>query len=93
MAEANDGLIPRILWAWPEKQPPRRPRSAVDFASLSRAYQRFEMLSWGSDEGGQRTPITLALTDDAADLFHAWEVDNAMGGGDGGASTRASWES
>lgn len=81
----NDGLVPRLLWAWPEKMPPRRVSGRVDMARLETAYQRLEMLRWGTDEGGDRAPIVLRLADDAADLFHEWEVENAASDGDGGA--------
>lgn len=84
MAGANDGLIPRLVFAWPEKQEPRRPRGRIDRATLERAYQRLEMLQWGSDETGRQQPITLSLTDEAADVFEAWEKDNHRGAGDGG---------
>jgi len=81
---ANDGLVPRILWAWPEKQLPRRPTRSPDMTELLRAYERLEMLNWGSDAEGGKQAITLPLTDDAADMFHAWEVENAASDGDGG---------
>lgn len=81
----NDGLVPRILWAWPEKMPPRRVSARVDMARLETAYQRLEMLGWGSDGEGEQAPIILRLDDGAADLFHAWEVENAASDGDGGA--------
>lgn len=80
----NDGLVPRILWAWPEKLPPQRVSSRVDMDQLEAAYQRLEMLGWGSDGFGAQAPIVLQLADDAADLFHEWEVANAASDGDGG---------
>lgn len=84
LSGTNDGLVPRLLWAWPEKMPPRRVSTRVDMARLEAAYQRLEMLGWGSDAFGNQEGIVLRLADDAADLFHEWEVENALSDGDGG---------
>ncbi|MCT2559242.1 YfjI family protein [Tsuneonella sp. YG55] len=84
LAGANDGLVPRILWAWPEKMPPRRPSAPVSMAALERAYERLEMLQWGRDAEGREDRIVLRLTGSAADLFHEWELENAASDGDGG---------
>ncbi|WP_394728179.1 DUF3987 domain-containing protein [Altererythrobacter sp. GH1-8] len=80
---ANDGLVPRILWAWPEKRLPERPRIVPDLSSLERAYQRLELLSWGQDTDGKRSPVILQLDDDAAETFESWDKHNASGEGDG----------
>jgi hypothetical protein len=84
LAGGNDGLIPRILWAWPEKLPPRRPTRRADLDLLGLAYRRLDSLLWGTDEQGHQAPVILALDEDAAALFHAWEVENATSDGDGG---------
>jgi hypothetical protein len=81
---ANDGLVPRILWAWPERMPPKRPTGRVDMSALDAAYQRLEMLQWGSDAEGNSAPVVLPLAGRAADIFHMWEVENAASDGDGG---------
>lgn len=73
---ANDGLVPRILWAWPEKLPPRRPAVAVNRASLEAAYSRLDLLPWAEDEAGNRCAKVLPLDDDAAQVFEQWEVSN-----------------
>ncbi|MXO63432.1 DUF3987 domain-containing protein [Qipengyuania oceanensis] len=81
---ANDGLVPRVLWAWPEKLPPRRPAGRIDMSRLESAYQRLELLSWGSSAEGEQSPIVLPFTPRAADIFHEWEIENAASDGDGG---------
>ncbi len=84
MEGPNDGLVPRILWAWPEKCLPRMPTGRVDTSALRNAYERLELLSWGRDETGEHVAIVLPLTDAAKANFHDWEVSNAQSDGDGG---------
>lgn len=73
---ANDGLVPRILWAWPDKLPPRRPTVRVDRRNLEAAYARLDLLGWGQNEDGNRAPIVLPLDDEAAGVFEQWEDSN-----------------
>lgn len=84
LAGANDGLISRMLWAWPEKLPPRRPDGRVDMDTLKAVYLRLDQLRWSVDADGKRAPIVLRLSDPAAAMFHEWEVENAASEGDGG---------
>ncbi len=81
---ANDGLVPRIIWAWPDKLLPRRPNARVDISRLESAYQRLEMLGWGTDADGKQQAIVLPLAPRAAAMFERWDVDNASTSGDGG---------
>ncbi len=53
-------------------------------ARLESAYQRLEMLRWGSDGEGAQAAIVLRLADDAADLFATWDVENYATDCDGG---------
>lgn len=76
LAGANDGLVPRILWAWPEKRLPSRPKGEVDFATLQAVYERLDLLAWGSDVEGNRQPVTLTFSDKAAEMFEIWDRDN-----------------
>lgn len=84
LAGANDGLIARILWAWPDKLPPSRPTGRVNMEALKSVYLRLDQLAWGLDAEGKRTPVVLPLSEHAASLFHQWEVANASSDGDGG---------
>lgn len=81
---ANDGLVPRIIWAWPEKRTPRRPRTQVDTDALVRAYERLELLPWGSDQFGTKCAKVLPFSAAAADVFEDWDADNSAGEKDSG---------
>ena len=84
LAGANDGLVPRLLWAWPEKRLPSRPRASADMAALEAAYERLELLGWGSDANGAKAPVILPLSERAAETFEPWDRHNASSDGDGG---------
>lgn len=74
----DDGLVPRFLWAWPEKLGfVRRPKQAADIGALDAAYHRLEAVQWGRDADGRPCGAILPLADDAADLFERWQQDNA----------------
>ena len=75
---ANDGLVPRILWAWPEKLPPKPQTIRVDRSALEAAYSRLDLLSWAEDEAGERVAKVLRLDDDAAAVFAEWDETNAI---------------
>jgi hypothetical protein len=71
---ADDGLVQRFLWVWPEAIPYRRPRSVAEPGKLERVYRRLASLE---AEGTDRIePVTLMLTDDAGDIFEAWILEN-----------------
>ncbi|KNH03087.1 putative membrane spanning protein [Qipengyuania citrea LAMA 915] len=80
---ANDGLVPRILWAWPDKLPPRPQTVRVDRTALEAAYSRLDHLGWGEDEAGNPCAKVLRLDDDARDVFSEWEISNAANDGEG----------
>jgi putative DNA primase/helicase len=73
---ADDGLVARFLWTWPDKLQFSRPARIADIATLEAAYRRLEGLAWGIDGDGHPTAITLPLSSAAADLFEAWQKDN-----------------
>lgn len=77
LSSPDDGLVARFLWIWPDKLKFTRPRQCADLATLENVYRRLESLQWGRDGNGQPVPITLPLSATAADLFEAWEADNA----------------
>ncbi|AKM06120.1 DUF3987 domain-containing protein [Pelagerythrobacter marensis] len=84
MGGANDGLVPRIIWAWPEKMLPRRPSERVNTTRLEAAYQRLEMLGWGTDAEGKQAPVVLPLAPSGATMFEKWDAENSATSGDGG---------
>lgn len=73
---ADDGLVPRFLWVWPDPIVYQRPRQIADVSALERIYRRLLHLEAHSDEGGRIEPRVLLLADDAADVFEAWVRDN-----------------
>ncbi|MXO85233.1 DUF3987 domain-containing protein [Altererythrobacter aurantiacus] len=78
LSSPDDGLVARFLWAWPDKVPSvRRPREAADLGRLQRAYERLDSLSWAKTAEGANIALTLPLAPPAADLFEAWQADNA----------------
>lgn len=77
LSGVDDGLVARFLWAWPDKLPFARPRRIADVGALEAAYRRLEGLHWGYDADGKNVAVTLPLSASAADLFEAWQTDNA----------------
>lgn len=73
---ADDGLVPRFLWVWPEPIRYQRPRQIADVSKLERLYRRLSGLSATMSEDGRVEPRILMLADDAADVFEAWVRDN-----------------
>lgn len=79
LAAADDGLVARFLWAWPEPIPFRRPTTCSDRHRLDAIYRKLDGLGWGFNGHGEETAITLALAPDAADLFEEWAIANNEG--------------
>lgn len=78
---ADDGLVARFLWAWPDAIPYKRPRQVADMERLERVYRRLDGLRSSYSPTGEAMPVTLALDAKAADIFEAWvgEHQSAMG--------------
>lgn len=68
---ADDGLVARFLWAWPDPVPYRRPRSVADVALLERVYSQLRKLRGETAS----EPLIVRLDADAADIFEAWIQD------------------
>ena len=73
---ADDGLVPRFLWAWPDPIRYQRPRAIADVAQLERVYRRLLGLQPLRDGDGRALPGTVMLSDAAARVFEAWICDN-----------------
>ncbi len=82
LSSPDDGLLARIIWVWPDKLKFSRPLRCADLGLLEIAYRRLESLDWGCDDDGQPVAITLPLSTNAADLFEAWQIENAELDGD-----------
>ncbi|MFC4293554.1 DUF3987 domain-containing protein [Novosphingobium tardum] len=77
LSSPDDGLLARMIWAWPDKRPQRRPTRPANRASLENIYRRLEALPWGMDANGGNVPITLNLSADAADTYEEWSKANS----------------
>jgi hypothetical protein len=75
LADADDGLLERLLFVWPEPVPiaPLSDRGTDDAAEcravLQRAAQKLHALEMGADDGDQPAPRALPLDEDALGLF------------------------
>lgn len=68
---ADDGLVARFMWVWPEAITFRRPRQVADRARLEAIYRRLQELYRASDE-----TVTLPLVPEAAKFFEDWIAEN-----------------
>jgi hypothetical protein len=75
MRDADDGLLPRFLWAWPEKAEFRRPTQGADHATGLAASRRLAGLEMGTDENGALVPVPVPLSAAAVELLHTVRED------------------
>jgi len=68
----DDGLASRLLYAWPDPVPSRRPSRAADQFALLAALQRLAALEFVPADGDSVKPRVVLLETDAADEFQAW---------------------
>jgi hypothetical protein len=73
LAGDDDGLAARLLFVWPDVQPPRRPNRGSDDGAALAALRRLTTLRAGDDG-----PTILPLTPGAADELQQWRVDVAQ---------------
>ncbi|MDY7525853.1 YfjI family protein [Sphingomonas sp. 10B4] len=73
---ADDGLVPRFLWVWPDPIQYRRPRQVADVGKLERLYRRLQQLEAKRSDSGKIEPRVLLLASDTADVFEAWVREN-----------------
>ncbi|MBB4153256.1 hypothetical protein GGQ80_001144 [Sphingomonas jinjuensis] len=73
---ADDGLVARFLWAWPDPVPYRRPRAVADRSRLERVYRRLASIQTARDFGGRDIAVVLPLAPQAADIFENWIGEN-----------------
>jgi hypothetical protein len=72
LAGDDDGLAARLLYAWPDPVPPRRPSKGADHTVVQAALQRLWDLPFDRDTSGNTKPRITLLEADAADEFQAW---------------------
>jgi hypothetical protein len=68
----DDGLAARLLYAWPDAVPPRRPTRAPDGDALVAALRRLQDLPFFVSHEGTLHPRVVPLTCEAAEEFEAW---------------------
>lgn len=74
----DDGLVPRLLWSWPDSLPTfHLSRVLSDDATAKLAYARLTDLAIGSDEFGCPEPKRLRLTSDAENVIEGFAQDIA----------------
>ncbi len=85
LGTADDGLVARFMWVWPDAIPFRRPTTVADMARLESVYRRLLDLHRPADD-----LVVVPLDADAADLFAEWIADNDKDVREG-AGLYASW--
>lgn len=80
LATADDGLVARFLWAWPEPRRYQRPRNIADLGLLDTIYRTLAELTAQRDEAGAIVPDVLMLAPEAGAIFEAWIRDNDEAG-------------
>jgi hypothetical protein len=68
---ADDGLVARFMWVWPEAITFRRPRQVADRARLEAVYRQLQQLYRASDD-----VVVIPLDPAAADIFETWISEN-----------------
>jgi hypothetical protein len=76
LKSADDGLVARFLWAWPDPIRYQRPSGVADVALLERIYRRLLGLRPARDEDGRAAAVVLMLNDAAGVIFEEWIRDN-----------------
>ena len=76
LSAADDGLVARFLWAWPDPIPYRRPSNIADVGKLEEVYRRLDGLCHAHDLAGKAKPTVLMLDENAASIFEAWQCEN-----------------
>ena len=80
LATADDGLVARFLWAWPEPRRYQRPQNIADLGLLDTIYRTLASLRARNEESGAIVPDVLMLTPEAGTIFEAWIRDNDEAG-------------
>jgi len=68
---ADDGLVARFMWVWPEAITFRRPQQVADRARLEAVYRQLQQLYRASDD-----VVVIPLDPAAADIFETWISEN-----------------
>jgi hypothetical protein len=72
LAGDDDGMAARFLYLWPERVPPRRPRSVPDGDLLPAAFRRLRSLQMTKADDGSLRPVVLRMTEAASERLQAF---------------------
>jgi len=72
LKNADDGLISRFLFTWPDPIGFRRPTSHADIEAASEALCRLADLTMATDESGVPIPSYVSASDEAAELLEGF---------------------
>lgn len=72
----DDGLTARFIYFWPNPVPLERPDDVLDSIDALKAFRGLHGLEMGTDEHGNAVPITISLTEEAANFFQDWRVQH-----------------
>jgi hypothetical protein len=75
MAEADDGLLARFVWCWPDSVPFARPRAVPDTEFALRALDRLRMLEMHRNQDGTLAPVLVQLVEAALPRLEAFARD------------------
>ena len=73
--EADDGLMARFVWGWPDPLPFRLGRVAPNVEFAAEALDRLRALEMATPLGGPPCPIMVKLTPAAADMMEVFGGD------------------
>lgn len=78
LSGADDGLIARFLWVWPDPVLFQRPRAIADTRRLELIYRRLESLKPRIDPFTMEpAAVSLPLNSKGGDIFEAWLGEEA----------------
>jgi hypothetical protein len=69
---ADDGLVGRFLWSWPEKRIFRLPEKSADIEAAANRLFRIADLKMGANARGEATPVVIPISEASQKLFHAF---------------------
>ena len=72
MAGADDGLVGRFLYVWPESVSPCRWQGKLDATVIARVLRRLAALPMDQAAEGIARPVTLQVDANARDAFDEW---------------------
>lgn len=76
MQDADDGLIPRFLFAWPEKAAYRRPaENGADHEAGLAAFMRLASLAMAKGGDDALLPVVVPFCAEAVEVFHDFCAD------------------